>query len=148
VRIHGYIGVVAAILFCVGGCRPSSEETAKSSEGRAMNTSFILEDAELKRQERAGASGDAKAAFRVSEHYGLGLGNVPAQKLWLQRAAERGHTIAQYNLGAILYFEKDFDEAKKWLEAAEASAAASGDAETRREAEQLLRSIEASVRKG
>ena len=73
----------------------------------------------------AAEQGDAKAQFRLADHYELGKG-VPRDYVeavqWYAKAAAQGHAGAQYSLGRIFEFagrlqagfSEDYTEAAKW----------------------------------
>jgi len=96
--------------------------------------------AEVAKLERQALLGDAKAAFRLLQSTAAGKSGVnPEAALWLTIAAENGHPIAQYNLGAKLLGgadPRDRVRAEYWL----SRAAKAGD----ESAAQLLK----RVRKG
>jgi TPR repeat protein len=88
---------------------------------------------ERAKAEREALLGDAKAAYRLLGDSAT-AGNAEDTAFWLEVAAENGHPIAQYNLGAKLLGSADPRlqvRAEYWL----SRAAKAGD----RAAEQLLR---------
>jgi TPR repeat protein len=106
----------------------------------AADDSRAISPAERAKLEQQALLGDAKAAYRLLGNAALaaapGAGDA---SFWLAVAAENGHPIAQYNLGAMLLGHADARErvrAEYWL----ARAAKAGDAS----AAQLLK----RVRKG
>lgn len=56
---------------------------------------------------RLASWGDAEAQFQLGQSYSSGIGvvrNLPEAVVWLRRAAEQDHQVAQYALGMILLF--------------------------------------------
>jgi TPR repeat protein len=91
--------------------------------------------AELVKLAREALLGDAKAAYRLLGDAAL-AGNTADTTFWLEVAAENGHPIAQYNLGAKLLGNadpRDQVRAEYWL----SRAARAGD----RSAERLLKQL-------
>ncbi len=106
-----------------------------------MTTSTSFPAGDLAKLERQALLGDAKAAYRLLGNAALAgkPGTNDDTAFWLAIAAENGHPIAQYNLGAKLLGEadpRDRVRAEYWL----SRAAKAGDAS----AAQLLK----RVRKG
>jgi len=67
-----------------------------------------------------GAEGDARAMYALSERYRYGLNgvekNIDLGIEWLKRAAEKGLTIAMFELGEYYNSKEDFETAIKYLE--------------------------------
>lgn len=66
-------------------------------------------------------NGDPDAAFNLGQAYRLGRGvprDLVAAKMWLDRAASKGHVNAQTTLGLLLYQNGDYAAAARWLMAA------------------------------
>jgi TPR repeat protein len=92
--------------------------------------------AELSKLEREALLGDAKAAYQLLGKTALAGGGTSDSSYWLEVAAENGHPIAQYNLGAKLLGSvdpRDQVRSEYWL----SRAAQSGD----RSAAELLKQI-------
>ncbi len=84
-------------------------------------SSFYLSYADLNAMKEKALSGDAKAAFRLYQHYALGKDDIIAAFPWLQIAANGNDPKAQYSLGYTYFFVnlfKNIELAKFWLNAA------------------------------
>ncbi len=106
--------------------------------GRADDTQYAIPAGDLAKLERQALLGDAKAAYRLLSNAALaGKAGMNADTaFWLAVAAENGHSVAQYNLGAKLLGEadpRDHVRAEYWL----SRAAKAGDAS----AAQLLKRV-------
>src|SRR3954451_11410631 len=65
--------------------------------------------------------GDVDAAFNLGQAYRLGRGvplDLPAAKVWFERAANKGHIDAQTTLGLLLFENGDRAPGLKWLKIA------------------------------
>jgi hypothetical protein len=101
--------------------------------GGAADDARAISPADQAKLERQALLGDAKAAYRLLGNAALGstpgAGAAPGTgdaSFWLAVAAENGHPIAQYNLGAMLLGHadpRDRVRAEYWL----ALAAKAGD---------------------
>lgn len=64
-------------------------------------------------------AGDRSAQRRVGLKLLAGQKNLKEAEIWLERAARKGDPAAQYNLGLILYADKegrrDIKTARRWL---------------------------------
>src|SRR5215213_9208553 len=66
-------------------------------------------------------AGDADAQFNLGQAYRLGRGvplDLPAAKLWFERAARSGHVDAQTTLGLLVFQNGDRPQGLKWLKQA------------------------------
>ena len=123
---------LSVTLICLSLCGPGL--------GAAAEDARAISPGELAKLEREALLGDAKAAYRLLGNAALGA--VPGAgdaSFWLSVAAENGHPIAEYTLGAMLLGHadpRDRVRAEYWL----ARAAKAGDTS----AAQLLK----RVRKG
>lgn len=116
------------------------------TEGPRSSDSFRVGLEEQQALEARAGKGDAVAAFRLFEHFAFAARDDVAARLWLRRAAEMGHIVAQYNLGAALVDEGESREAAQWLTRAAEAAKRSGDAETERLAVAVLGRLERDTR--
>lgn len=97
-------------------------ENSKEMETTGLN-SFVLSVDEQKQLMTEANDGDANAAIRLSQYYEFIENNRSESIKWLRISAKNGQIIAQYNLGYLLFHDKDEatqKEAMYWLyEAAE-----------------------------
>ena len=102
---------------------------------------FNLTLEEREQLERKAAGGDAAAAMRVSQYYGLSLeSDVEREMVWLRKAAELGSPLAQYNLAFSLIHDvhdRNLSEAKAWVLRARKSAETEGDSERLKQIQDL-----------
>jgi uncharacterized protein len=66
-------------------------------------------------------AGDADAQFNLGQAYRLGRGvplDLPAAKLWFERAARSGHVDAETTLGLLVFQNGDRPQGLKWLKQA------------------------------
>jgi len=101
------------------GCKHINQ----SSSTAPTNESALLTPDERQRLEIEAARGGADAAFKLYEYFEYGVADKISAVKWLRVAAEKGHVVAQFNLGYLLaQGEKaaELKEAKKWLLLAEA----------------------------
>ena len=68
-------------------------------------------------------TGDPEAQYQTARNYWIGVG-VPkdrkAARSWYEKAAEQGHTEAQYELGRLCRIQADTPAARQWLSLAAA----------------------------
>jgi TPR repeat protein len=77
----------------------------------------------LRRWRAAHSAGSSEAAFRIAELYVMGEGvqrNLAEAVKWYRRAAERGHSRAQFRLGLVLLNGAQGGGVAKWHSAASA----------------------------
>lgn len=67
---------------------------------------FRLSPSELQALEWRAELGDAEAAYRVSQHYEGWVLDLRLGRVWLERAARRGHRDATYSLAVLLIESK------------------------------------------
>jgi TPR repeat protein len=102
---------------------------------------FRLDDHTRRALEVRAMAGDNDAAYRLSEHYLMGV-NAPGQALeWLEVAATRGDTKSQIALGSLLHVYGNDRDARAWLQKAQQGAALAGDEANRRAAVEYLDEI-------
>jgi uncharacterized protein len=66
-------------------------------------------------------AGDADAQFNLGQAYRLGRGvplDLPAAKVWFERAARSGHVDAETTLGLLVFQNGDRPQGLKWLKQA------------------------------
>jgi TPR repeat protein len=91
---------------------PASPSSGSPSSGAQ---SFALTDEQHAALAAKAETGDAEAAFRLSQHYGFLRQDYTQQRHWLSIAAKRGHAVAQHNLAYLLYMkDKDLAGAAHW----------------------------------
>lgn len=81
-------------------------------------SSFFLNKSDLKMLKEKALKGDAKAAYRVYQHYALGKGDIISSFPWLQIAANGKDVSAQYVMGyTFIYVDvfKNIPLARYWL---------------------------------
>jgi len=113
------VAVLAVVLVAWAAARWSGAD-----EGR-----YRIPPNDVAKLEREALLGDAKAAYRLLGNAALSgaAGTASDARFWLTVAAENGHPVAQYNLGAMLLGHadpRDQVRAEYWL----SRAARSGDA--------------------
>jgi len=87
-----------------------------------MNHIFMLSPEEKALLEKKANADDAQAAFRLYQYYSLGGVHEKIGMQWLRIAANKGHVMAQYNLGNQLTQSADPQEESeglKWLQLTE-----------------------------
>jgi TPR repeat protein len=102
----------------------------------AVDPSIALTEKQVKELETLTIKGDATAAFRLYLHHTIALQQEAAGRKWLDKAAELGHPIAQYNLARIYLDDpkkRDLEKALIWLK----KAAAQGVEEAKSELQRL-----------
>lgn len=65
--------------------------------------------------------GDADAQFNLAQAYRFGRGvaiNLGAAQAWYERAANKGHVMAEYILGRMLFLNGNHTGGARWLKAA------------------------------
>src|SRR3954454_25179894 len=65
--------------------------------------------------------GDADAQFNLAQAYRFGRGvaiNLGAAQAWYERAANKGHVMAQYTLGRMLFLNGNHTGGARWLKTA------------------------------
>src|SRR3954466_7033371 len=65
--------------------------------------------------------GDADAQFNLAQAYRFGRGvaiNLGAAQAWYERAADKGHVMAQYILGRMLFLNGNHTGGARWLKTA------------------------------
>ena len=92
-----------------------------------MNAGYKVSAAEELRLARLANAGDSAAAFALAEAFSIGTPDYEKHRVWLKRAAELGHVVAEYNFGYLLWREGRFTEARQWLLTARAHAEQTGD---------------------
>ena len=122
------------VVFILLGCGRANEQSAP----RMANEGFNLAESERETLIQQAAGGAAQAAFRLSEYYGLYLGNSAEHERWLRRATELGHALAAYNLGATFERRKSVSEARHFFSLALERARAEGNAGLASAAEESL----------
>ncbi len=109
---------IALISFAVSSVTTAGQET----ELRSLNTGYVLSDSDLRLMKNKAFEGDAGSAFQIYLHYSLGKYDSICAFGWLQIAANKGHAVAQYNLGST-YMDvalfKNIKLAVFWLKEAE-----------------------------
>ena len=70
--------------------------------GIPENDFFRLSPSDLRTLEWRAEFGDAESAFRVSQHYGFWVLDLKLERIWLERAARRGHRPATFSLAVTL----------------------------------------------
>jgi TPR repeat protein len=105
-----FVLVVLACLF-VAGCQ--SHLVRISGYGRE----FELSDMEITNFTARAVAGDADAAIRLSECYGMIKIDYVSERKWMEVAAESGNVGAQYNAG-VLYEEIDPNKSRYWMQRA------------------------------
>ena len=102
---------------------------------------FNLTPKEREQLERKVEEGDAAAAMRVSQYYGLSLeSDAEREMVWLRKAAVLGSPLAQCNLAFSLIHDvnnRNLPEAKSWLVRARKSAEVEGDSERLKQIQDL-----------
>ena len=89
----------------------------------------------------AGCGESAEKMYRKGNH----AKGTDEKIQWYEKAAKRGHAVAQVELGIILRDEKgDFEKAEKWLR----KAAASNDENAKSRANINLRTLDSMKRSG
>ncbi len=86
----------------------------------AQERAEFLERAHKAVMERA-QTGDANALFALGEFYYLGMGvpkDLEKAMEYFERAAQKGHVKAAFNLGHISFERGEYDKARKWFERA------------------------------
>ena len=126
---------LAAILLL--GCSRAKEPPAP----RFVNEAFNLTEPERAALATQAAGGAGQAAFRLSEYYGLYLGNSREHERWLRRSTELGHVTAAYNLGAMLELRKQFPEARHFFSLALQRARTEGNASLASAAQESLSAL-------
>jgi len=84
---------------------------------RVPNVAFVgyKRDQEIRNALLAAERGDPEAEFNLGELYSsTDNPDVSEAKRWWTRAAEHGHPLAQYRLGAVSYQKHDYGLAAKW----------------------------------
>ena len=92
--------------------------------------SFDLSTPEVEDLKRKGDAGDAVAARKLSQYYGLAKNDLEQETLWLRKAAELGDLLSQHNIAYRLIHDEEYrniDEANQWLQRAKVNAEKEGD---------------------
>lgn len=111
------------IYFIVGVLLASIITSCFSAGGIAMKpisgaSSFYLDNADLDSLKEEALNGNARAAFRVYQHYAMGKGDIISSFPWLQIAATGNDVEAQYIMGyTYLHVDlfKNIPLARFWL---------------------------------
>jgi TPR repeat protein len=124
------------------GVRHSPKESQPSGQPQSTVSVYRLDEGTRASLQLLAQAGDNVAAYRVSEHYLMGVGD-PGQALeWLRLAATRGDIKSQVALGSLLHVYGDDRGAREWLERAHQAAALASDEANRRAALEHLAEIE------
>lgn len=94
------------------------------------NSSLTIRPEELPLLKRSAESGNVEASFRLGLYFDALTNRTEEAIYYLRKAADGGHRVARYNLGAILIESKDTvlrEEGRKWLQ----MAADDGDSDAR-----------------
>lgn len=134
-------------MLCGIRCDYSMAEASTEKNGGPLGgfQSFELAPSEQEKLMVAAEKGDAQAAFRLSQYYGIAKNDLDMQLVWLRRAAELGHPSGQYNLGYLLVYDprlRNLDEADRWLKKAAVTARAQRD----RKLQQMIRAVQKKLR--
>lgn len=84
---------VCALLLCFGvvaADAAAAQEGGRGDAPRNLNAGFVLGADEVPSLRAKAAKGDAEASHRLSDHYGLGLGDSEQSMFWLRLSAEQG----------------------------------------------------------
>jgi TPR repeat protein len=92
-----------------------------------MNAGYKVSATEELHLARLANAGDSAAAFALAEAFSIGTPDYEKHRVWLKRAAELGHVVAEYNFGYLLWREGRFTEARRRLLTARAHAEQTGD---------------------
>jgi TPR repeat protein len=127
------LALVTISALALFGCQSKRPENVLS-----LNSSLRIPEAQIAQAISSAHAGDSDAAFRLFQHYHYIEHNRASALVWLTKAAELGHSVAQYSLGqeysgAFHPEMKDLPEARFWLQ----KAAANGV----KEAEEKLRQL-------
>lgn len=108
-----YLAAFAAASVLLGAGAASADVKAGVDAWQAGNYA-----AAVKEWRAAADAGDADAQFNLGQAYKLGRG-VPADlgtaQSWYEKAAQKGHSQAEANLGLILFQKGDRAKALPWL---------------------------------
>jgi len=119
--ILGGFALVLVLLFVLSAC-----QTKRPKNVLPINYSLRIPEDQIAEMVANAQACDKDAAFKLFEHYHYIENERSAAMAWLTKAAELGHTAAQYNLGNIYSgaFEpdsKDLPKARFWLQQAAAN---------------------------
>jgi TPR repeat protein len=126
--------VMAAMAFLFSSCSSSGVPSNGLIRG---NRTFDLQPSEEKALVQSANAGDAEAAHRLFLYHSFSTHDSESAKVWLQKSAELGHPLAEYELGASLVRSGksgDLENGVQWLRKASTVGV--------KEAAELLREID------
>jgi TPR repeat protein len=142
----GPLAIAASLLLsaCSEQAYPLPDQPAEAGD---TGTVYVLTPSEKAEKEALALAGDADAAFRLAQHYGMAGGdtgragdpkNAIGEDRWLKVAAANGHGPAQLKLALNVVFE----DCAKGRELLRAIAEDSSDPEQQQRAQDWLNSGE------
>jgi len=83
-----------------------------------LGAGMALSDSELSRQKAKAKRGNLIAIRSVYEHYEFGKYDEMESTYWLQKLAESGDDVSQYNFGQQLIEQGKTESGAKWVQKA------------------------------
>ncbi len=141
------LAVLALAALCANACdragrhAHSDPSHSPTASGTSTVQRYRLSDDDLRILIVRANAGDNRAAYRLSEHFLMGV-NQPGQALpWLQLAASRNDLPSQLAFASLLHIYGNDQEAEVWARRAIDGATSARDEGTRKGAVELLAEI-------
>ena len=142
------VPVLALVALCANACdrdgrlTRSNPSLTPTAHGTSTVQVFRLSDEDLRVLIVRANAGDNRAAYRLSEHFLMGV-NQPGEALhWLHLAASREDLPSQLAFASLLHIYGNDHDAQVWARRALAHATSAADEGTRKGALDLLAEIE------
>ena len=129
-RARVFVVVSALVVVCAASAGYLLRERTGFRRMVAGSEAFRLSSSELRTLEWRAELGDAESAYRVSQYFTFWIDDPKLGRIWLERAARRGHRDATFNLGARLLDSRSGEERARGRKLL-MQLAAQGDADAR-----------------